>query len=76
MGYQVDTQQLKTFEVSGMVNRVEKGMLDSVAFQNDALAVEAFRRVTLRISRLGMSELTVVFAVRGCREALRRVKPC
>ncbi|MFC4640260.1 hypothetical protein [Deinococcus hohokamensis] len=78
--YQVDQQQLKTFEVSGISDEAGKGLLDSVAFEKDAVVVEAFghavRRVTLRISRLGMSEITLVFAVKGFREALRRIKPC
>ncbi|ACO48192.2 hypothetical protein DEDE109153_08560 [Deinococcus deserti] len=78
--YQVDDQQLKTFKVSGMLSKTGQGLLESVAFENDQLVVDAFRhavrRVTLRIPRLGMSELTYVFAVKGFRQALSRIKPC
>lgn len=77
---QVDTQQLKTFQISGMVDEAGKGKLESAAIENDDLMLRAFQhasqRVTLRILRLVLSELTVVFAVKGFREALRRIKPC
>ncbi|WP_229780825.1 hypothetical protein [Deinococcus malanensis] len=78
--YQVDAQQLKTVKVTGMLSEGGKEVLESVAFENDGVMLEAFRhaaeRVTLRIPRLGMSELTEVFAVKGFCEALGRIKPC
>lgn len=78
--YQVDSQQLKTLKASGTLDEGGTPALDSLAFENDELVVEAFRnageRVILRIPRLGMSELTFTFAVKGFREGLSRIKPC
>lgn len=78
--YQVDAQQLKTFRASGMLDAGRNPVLESLAFENDALVVEAFRhateRVTLRVPRMGLSELVFTFAVKGFREGLGRIKPC